>query len=203
MIKDLCSSEIIILSHFSGLTLKLLVQYSLMNSSRMSVIFSVGSTIFRVMLSRLIGQMGYAHTALKSIVMRSITYNMKMLNIIHFTMLMRHSVFSTQIPWLEMILQAFTKIDFLGIGKSGSKQNLCNHDYPFNYILQVENLGSKRTLAFLIWIGETLSPFIKSVHNLLSVVSILSKNLLFMPRYKSNVAIYFVCNHPCIWRYRK
>ena len=134
--------------------------------------------------------MGHAHTALKSIVMPSITYNMKMLNIIHFTLLMSHSVFSTWIPWLEMILQAFTK-------------NLCNHDYPFNYILQVENLGSKRTLAFLIWIGETLSPFIKSVHNLLSVVLILSKNLLFMPRYKSNVAIYFVCNHPCIWRYRK
>ena len=109
MIKDLCSSEIIILSHFSGLTLKLLVQYSLMNSSRMSVIFSVGSTIFRVMLSRLIGQMGYAHTALKLIVMPSITYNMKMLNIIHFTLLMRHSVFSTWIPWSELILQAFTK----------------------------------------------------------------------------------------------
>ena len=79
MIKDLCSSEIIILSHFSGLTLKLLVQYSLMNSSRMSVIFSVGSTIFRLMLLRLIDQMGYANTAWKWIVIPNITYNMKML----------------------------------------------------------------------------------------------------------------------------
>ena len=81
--------------------------------------------------------MGYAYTAWKWIVIPNITYNMKML------------IYVYPFHYADEAFSIFHSNTMIR-NDTSSIHELCNHDYPFNYILQVENLGSKTALIFSI-----------------------------------------------------